>query len=116
MMKCGDRRVRLSIDTQTLRASRSALFADWNVLNYIVSGDQIEAVAELMEHLGLNARDLDDLVVMEKREEASDLNAEGMESQINYLIGRLSEEELETVLRNSIPGATAMEIDGSPTT
>jgi len=35
-------------------------------------------MTELMEQLGLNASDLDDLVVDEKHTEASDLNAEGM--------------------------------------
>ena len=85
-------------------------------MNYIVSGAQIAAMTELMEQLGLNASDLDYLVVDEKHTEASDLNAEGIDSQLNYLIGRLSEEELETVLRNIIPGATEMKFDGPPTT
>jgi hypothetical protein len=85
-------------------------------VNYIVSNAQIAAMTELMEQLGLNARDLDDLVENEKHTEASDLNAEGIDSQLNYLIGRLSEEELEADLRKSIPGATSMEFGGPPTT
>ena len=77
--------------------------------NYIVSRSQILEMTELLETLGLNARDLDDLVTDEKREEASEINAEGTDSQLTYLIGKISAEELEAKLRGNTPGATEMD-------
>jgi hypothetical protein len=77
--------------------------------NYVVSGTQISELTSLLETLGLNARDLDDLVTEEKSDEAAEINAEGTDSQLNYLIGKISAEELEIKLRAGTPGATKLD-------
>jgi hypothetical protein len=77
--------------------------------NYVVSGSQVVAMTELLASLNLNARDLDDLVVEEKRDEAAVINSEGSDSQIVYLIGKISAEELENKLRGRTPGSTSLD-------
>jgi hypothetical protein len=76
-----------------------------------VSDEQVEDMILLLAELGLNANDLDDLVVNEKMAEAAVTNSEGSSSQLEYLIGVLSEEELEKVLRQCVPGITKMEFN-----
>ena len=66
-------------------------------------------VGRLLERLGLNSSDLDDLLVDEKREEATELNAECVESQIDYRISRLGADGLETTLRAATPGETKLD-------
>lgn len=79
--------------------------------SYIVSGSKVAEMTRLLERQGLNSSDLDDLVVDEKRDEAREINAECVESQIEYLISRLGADEFETVLRAAVPGATKLGFD-----
>jgi predicted nucleotidyltransferase len=79
-------------------------FARSRMSNYVVSTAQVGVMASLMEQLSMSSSDFDDLVTTEKNSEVNELNAEGIDTQIIYPIGRLSEEELERVLRDNTPG------------
>ena len=76
--------------------------------SYIVSGTQVVEMTNLLERLRLNSSDLDDLVVDEKREEAREINCDGTDAQLEYLLQCIGADQLEVVLRAASPGATKL--------
>jgi len=76
--------------------------------SYIVSGARVVEMTKLLEWLKLNSSDLDDLVVDEKREEAREINCDSVDTQLEYLLGRLGADQLEVVLRAATPGVTKL--------
>ena len=76
--------------------------------NSHVHSTAILAAARLLDDLGLDPRDIEDLVDAAKHDEACEINADGAEAQLAYLLSCHDPEDLATTLRALAPLKTPL--------